>query len=132
MVKSPYQAVHTSQYWKGMMMPNMPSSTQWSLRRLCVSVTNSRSAANEISANRMVMPVRPKKKATVIATTITHQALMRWLRLTSVEGSGFGARHDRMPATMLAVVSTPTRPTSRMRVSCIGGSVMRRLLCDHG
>ena len=61
-VKSPYQAVQTSQYWNGMMMPNMPSSTQWSLRRLWVSVTNSRSAANEISANRMVMPVRAEEE----------------------------------------------------------------------
>ena len=63
------------------------------------------------------MPVRPKKKATVIASTITHQALMRWLRLTSVEDSGFGARHDRMPATRLAVVSTASRPMIRMAVS---------------
>ena len=88
MVKRPYQAVQTSQYCTGMMMANIASSTQWSLRRVWVSVTNSRSAAKEISANSTVMPSLPKKKAIAMIATMTHHALMRWLRLTSVGLSG--------------------------------------------
>ena len=57
------------------------------------------------------------KKATVISPTITHQALMRCVRLTSVALSGFGARADRTAAVTLAVVNTTKRPMIRMLIS---------------
>src|SRR5690606_4027848 len=96
---------------------NMPSSTRWSARLVWVSVAYSRRAANEIIANSTITPPFPNRKAMHMPPTMIHHALMRALRLTSVDESGFGARHERTPATALAVVRTPMRPRNNRVVS---------------
>ncbi len=56
-----------------------------------------------------------------MAPTMIHQALMRALRLISVEDKGFGARHESTPATALAVARTPMRPRNSWVVSLMDG-----------
>src|SRR5690606_39578173 len=66
---------------------------------------------------RRTMALFPIRKATVSRMTITHQALMRWVRFTSVGLGSAPARQDRMPAIVEAIARTAkgARSTGRLK-----------------
>ncbi len=74
-VKRSNQRPPTIAYCKGSTAKNASSRLRWSLRRVCIRVTNSRSARNETTPKSSVAPTAPDTHASQNTEAPTHSAL---------------------------------------------------------
>src|SRR5438477_37962 len=59
MLNRPYHFTPTSTYWTGVTRKKLQTRAAWSARAVGLRVTNSRSARNDMSANRTTEPMPP-------------------------------------------------------------------------
>jgi hypothetical protein len=100
-----------SAYCSGISTKKHRKSGTWSAGLVGVSVTNSRSAKNDIAANSSSVAIGPARNATAKMPTITHQARIRLLRLAMTErAASVPARAANSAPTSEAISSSVTTP----------------------
>jgi hypothetical protein len=102
-------------------MKNARISVRWSLRRVCCSVMNSRSARNENRPKKIVEPTGPESQASQNSTVPTHSARKSRMKRSQVSpASSCLSRRPYNAAPSVTSSSTPNR-IRNSRPTCSSG-----------
>ena len=112
-VKRSKCSVATMPYCSGSTTKKASSRLRWSPRRVCVSVTNSRSATKESTPNSSVETKAPDAQATQNSTAPSQTARRSRTNWSKRSWSSLvRSRTERVVATMLTMASKPNSTTN--------------------